>query len=82
MTRRERRIRHGRTRRIVVGLMALGTIGLSVGVAAPAGAQNYRVDNGSPGAGNYPKYDYNCTGDGQANNGNAQDRGHSYIACD
>jgi hypothetical protein len=62
--------------------MALGTVGLGVGFAGGAGAApNYRVDNDGPGAGNYPKYNYNCTGDDQANSGNAQNRGNSYIAC-
>jgi hypothetical protein len=81
MTRRERRIRHRRVRRVFAGVIALGTVGLGVGFAGGAGAQNFHVNNDGPGAGNYPKFNYNCTGDTWANSGNAQNRGNSGIAC-
>ena len=40
MTRRERRIRHHRVRRVVVGVTALGAVSLGIGLAAPAYAIN------------------------------------------
>ena len=40
MTRRERRIKHRRSRRIFASVMALGVLGTGVGLAVPASASN------------------------------------------
>ena len=61
MTRRERRIKHRRVRRVMASATALGMVGLGVGLAVPAGAQNYHVQNDGPGA--TLQGNYNCTGD-------------------
>jgi hypothetical protein len=82
MNRRERRVWKKKTRRVGVVVASVAMLGASVGLSGLGGAYpNYRVDNDGPGAGNYPKYNYNCTGDDQANNYHAQNYGNSDIAC-
>jgi hypothetical protein len=75
-TRRQRRIRNRRVRRVLASVTTLGLVGLGVGLAVPAGANNGVDYNDGPGA--YLQGNYNCTGDYQATSGNAQNRGASY----
>jgi hypothetical protein len=75
MTRRERRIRHRRVRRVLASVTALGVLGMGVGLAGPAVANNGRDNNNGPG--NFT----NCTGDDQANASIATENGQSWHAC-